>query len=144
MKIVHAPIQMEPRFYEMIRLAVVETEERLIKAGIASAEVREYLAGCRLYLSARMVSCVGVARPLKHRISLNARLLAIYPDEILMIVVHEVCHLLAFKLYGDRGHGRPWQKMMVALGFEPTCTHTLDFSSLQRHREYRIRLRGTF
>ena len=132
MKIVRGPLRMESKFYELIGLALVETQERLIKTGIATAEVREYLNGCRLFLSARMVSSLGVARPLKHCIALNARLLAMYPDEILTIVVHEVCHLLAYQLHGDRGHGRPWQNLMVTLGFEPRCYHSLDVSKLRR------------
>ena len=125
MKIVRAPLRMEPKFYEMIRLAVAETQERLIKADIATPEIRAYLNGCRVFLSGRMVSSVGVARPLKHCIALNARLLAMYPNEILTIVVHEVCHLVAFRLYGERGHGKPWKKLMVRSAVNPCVTTPL-------------------
>jgi predicted SprT family Zn-dependent metalloprotease len=132
MKIVPPPLQMEWKFYEMVRLAVLSTHERLIKADLASPEMREYLNGCRVFLSNRMVSSAGRARPTKHSIGLNARLLTRYPDEILTIVVHELCHLLAYKIYGDRGHGKPWKELMVKLGCEPRYYHTLDVHRLRR------------
>jgi predicted SprT family Zn-dependent metalloprotease len=132
MKIVGGNCRIEPKFYQLIRLAVVRTHERVIKADLASPEVREYLNGCRVFLSNRMVSSAGSAKPKKHCIVLNARLLAKYPNELLTVVVHEVCHLLAFKFYEDCGHGKPWKQLMIRLGCEPRRCHTLDTSGLQR------------
>ena len=137
MKIVRGNLRIEPEFYGMIRLAVVSTHERLIKADLASPEVREYLNGCRVLLSNRMVSSAGIAKVKKHCIVLNLRLLALHPDELLTVVVHEVCHLLAAKLYGERGgHGKEWKELMVALGCVPRRCHALDTSGLRREGQF--------
>lgn len=121
----------EPEFYGKIRASVMTTHELLIKADLATPEVREYLNGCRVFLSKRLVRSAGVAKWRDHCIVLNVRLLAIYPDELPMVVVHEVCHLLAAKLYGQPGHGKPWQQLMLALGYEPRRYHTMDSSKLR-------------
>ena len=139
MKIVRGNLRIEPEFYRMIRLAVVSTHERLIKADLASPEVREYLNGCRVLLSNRLVSSAGIAKVKKHCIVLNLRLLALHPDELLTVVVHEVCHLLAAKLYGVRGgHGKQWKELMVALGCEPRRCHTLDTNGLRRQGRFGV------
>jgi predicted SprT family Zn-dependent metalloprotease len=130
LKIVRGNLRIEPEFYEKIRASVMMTHELLIKADLATPEIREYLNECRVLLSARMVSSAGVARWKLQCIVLNVRLLALYPDALPTTVVHEVCHLLAAKLYGDHGHGKQWKQLMVTLGYEPRRCHTLDPSGL--------------
>jgi predicted SprT family Zn-dependent metalloprotease len=131
MKIVRGKHCIEPEFYEKIRASVIATHELLIKADLATPEVREYLNGCRVLLSRRLVSSAGVARWRKQCIVLNVRLLAIYPDELPTVVVHEVCHLLAAELYGEPGHGKRWKQLMVALGYEPRRYHTMNSSEIR-------------
>jgi len=131
MKIVRGNHRIEPEFYEKIRASVTATHELLIKADLATPEVREYLNGCRVHLSRRLVSSAGVAKWRKQCIVLNIRLLAMYPDELPTVVVHEVCHLLAAELYGEPGHGKRWKQLMVALGYEPRRYHIMNSSEIR-------------
>jgi SprT protein len=79
-----------------------------------------------------MVRAAGQAKLKKHVIVLNVRLLAAHPDQLPNVIVHEVAHLLAYKLYGDRGHGPAWKQLMVAPGFEPRRCHSMDTSVIRR------------
>jgi predicted SprT family Zn-dependent metalloprotease len=123
MKIARGNLSVKPEFYEKVCASVRATHERLIKADLATPEVREYLNGCRVVLSSRMVTSAGIAKLRKHCIHLNVRLLALHPDMLPETVAHEVGHLLAARLYGERGHGEHWKQLMVALGFEPRSCH---------------------
>lgn len=47
-------------------------------------------------------------------------------------VVHEVCHLIAFKLYGDKGHKEGWKHCMLVCGHKPERCHKYDFFEHRR------------
>lgn len=53
---------------------------------------------------------------------------------------HEVCHLVAFALYGSLGlgHGRYWKHVMTKMGQEPSRCHSYDVpdSALRVPRPY--------
>jgi hypothetical protein len=134
MKIERGVSQRYPQFYGKLRESIVTTHERLIQADLATPDIKKYLYGVRVILSERLVSTAGKAKPTESVIILNVRLLAVRPDQLLRILVHEVAHLLAFKLYGDRGHGQAWKQLMVTLGFEPCRCHSLDTSKYRRAR----------
>lgn len=54
-------------------------------------------------------------------------------------VVHELAHVAAWLVAGDRGHGAAWKETMHALGFEPRRTHAMDVSDqpgVQRRWRY--------
>lgn len=50
-------------------------------------------------------------------------------------VVHETCHLIAWKLYKDGGHGKYWKWCMRRLGYEPKRCHSFDFREHKHHIE---------
>jgi len=132
MKIVRSTARLDPQFYGKIRESIVATHERLIRADLATPDIRGYLNGVRVTLSERMVSSAGQAKLNTHSIVLNARLLAANPDHLPQVVAHEVAHLLAHKLHGDRGHGAAWKQLMGALGFEARRCHSLDTRDIRR------------
>lgn len=82
---------------------------------------RKSTVGGRAYLS-------ELFRYGQYRIMLNIPLHAVNDDEykIYETVGHEVAHLVACKIHGDRGHGRMWKNVMVAFGLEPKRCHTMD------------------
>lgn len=41
-------------------------------------------------------------------------------------VPHEFAHLVAFRLYGDNGHGQGWKAVMRDMGLEPTRCHDYE------------------
>ena len=51
---------------------------------------------------------------------------------IQQVVPHEICHLLAYQLYGRvKPHGKEWQALMVNLyGLIPSTTHSLNTDSV--------------
>jgi predicted SprT family Zn-dependent metalloprotease len=132
MKIARSTAQLDPQFYGKIRESVMAAHERLIEAELATPEIRAYLNGVRVILSERLVRSAGQAKVKHHTIVLNVRLLAAHPDQLITVIVHEVAHLLAYKLHGDRGHGPAWKQLMVALGCEPRRCHAMDTSWMRR------------
>ncbi len=132
MKIVRSTALLDAPFYGKVRESIVETHERLIRADLATPDVREYLNGVRVTFSDRMVSTAGKAKLKEHSIVLNAHLLAANPDHLLQVVVHEVAHLLAHKLHGDRGHGPAWKQLMGVLGLEARRCHSLGRRDVRR------------
>lgn len=63
-----------------------------------------------------------------YEISLNIPLLAVNndPDQIDQTVGHEIAHLIAYKVYGDRGHGASWKKVMRYFGLAPERCHDMS------------------
>src|ERR1022692_319228 len=100
MRIVQS-VQYDGQFMARVRESIAATHQRLIGADLETPAIKEYLDGVRVVLSERMVSRAGIAKPLRQTIVLNARLLSIYPNQLLAVIVHEVAHLLAYKFHGD-------------------------------------------
>ena len=120
MKIQRGKTALDPAFYGDLRDAVTTTHALLIKADLASPEVRAYLNEVRVILSSRMVSAAGSAQLRKHSITLNVRMLTEHRHLLLTTVVHEIAHLVACKFFGEPGHGKPWKELMIKLGQQPT------------------------
>lgn len=73
-------------------------------------------------------------------IHLSVELLIEHTDEMLrQIVPHEIAHLAAFTVYGDRGHGQGWKTMMRQLGKTPNRTHDL-VNTIHEARKAKVRL----
>lgn len=59
-----------------------------------------------------------------------------------IIPLHELAHLIAFKLYGDEGHGKCWKNVCIQLGIKPDRCHTLKTpiipgtTKLKTHKGY--------
>lgn len=75
----------------------------------------------------------GTAHLQINKLRFNPVLLAENPSIFIQQVVpHEICHLLAYQLYGRvKPHGKEWQALMVNLyGLSPSTTHSLNTDSV--------------
>lgn len=41
-------------------------------------------------------------------------------------IPHELCHIIAWRLYGDTGHGKGWKYVMQEMGVNGTRCHTMQ------------------
>lgn len=76
----------------------------------------------------------GSARLQTNQIRLNPVLLMDNTQHFFdEVIPHEICHLLAFQLYGRvKPHGAQWQALMANLyGLRPKARHTMDVSKVQ-------------
>ena len=81
----------------------------------------------------------GRAYYYQHLIDLNAVLLKENGQKFIdRTVVHEVAHLIAYKLYGSniRPHGREWANLMVMLGAQPSRCHSYDVTNALIGKSY--------
>ena len=42
------------------------------------------------------------------------------------IIPHELCHFIAYRLFHDDGHGKPWKWCMMRLGLAPDTFHQME------------------
>jgi SprT protein len=76
----------------------------------------------------------GCARLQSNELRFNPVLLSDNMDDFLEEVVpHEVCHLLAYKLFGKvRPHGKEWQSLMIELfGLKGQTYHQMDVTKVK-------------
>jgi SprT protein len=81
----------------------------------------------------------GQANYQHNRIRLNRELLEKYAaDFIAQTVPHEFAHLVAYQKFGRRikPHGSEWKSVMVALGAEPSRTHSFKVAPTRRLRRF--------
>lgn len=79
----------------------------------------------------------GMAIPLKWHLRINPVLMRDNVDDFLdNTIPHELSHLIAHQLYGDkiRPHGREWRSVMRALGCEPSTYHSMDVLMSYLHK----------
>lgn len=78
-------------------------------------------------------TAAGTAYITKNVINFNPVLLQENPEQFIkQTVTHEFAHILAYRVFDDRGHGKDWKRVMVQLGAEPKRCHNYDVSSVQR------------
>jgi predicted SprT family Zn-dependent metalloprotease len=53
-------------------------------------------------------------------------------EEQRQVVIHEICHLIAYKKYKDRGHGKWWKFTMRNCGVEARRCHSINREGLER------------
>jgi SprT protein len=84
----------------------------------------------------RMRSTAGRAWVIKQKIELNFRLLSENLSELETTYLHELAHIVAQALYGnrERGHGYLWAGIMATFGLPPERCHTLETKHLRRKR----------
>lgn len=69
------------------------------------------------------------------RIQLNEQLCKENLEDFINDTVpHEVAHLVAYKVFGDDGHGDGWRSVMRALGLNPTRCHDYETKNVNGKR----------
>lgn len=73
-------------------------------------------------------ACISETRYGRYTIKLNVPLFAHNDDsdQIDNTVGHEIAHLVAFAVYGDRGHGKRWKSVMIRFGLPPERCHSMN------------------
>lgn len=78
-------------------------------------------------------TCAGQADLRNNVLLFNPDIFLRNKEHFLKIIVpHEVAHLVAFRVFGDTGHGPDWKRVMVRLGLPPDRCHNYDVSDLKR------------
>jgi len=75
----------------------------------------------------------------KNKIRLNRYLLEKYGQEFIdRTVVHEVGHLISYRLYGvnGRGHGAAWKRVMRAIGGPTSRCHSYETKAARVTNKY--------
>jgi SprT protein len=87
-------------------------------------------------LRGRMAGRAWLAQNL---IQLNPVLMVENFDDFLETTVgHEFAHLVAWKIYRDKGHGYWWRHVMWKFGIEPNRCHSYDTSTVGNNMRYYI------
>ena len=69
------------------------------------------------------------------RIQLNEQLCKENIEDFINDTIpHEVAHLVAYKVFGDDGHGEGWRSVMRALGLNPTRCHEYNTRNVNGKR----------
>ena len=68
-------------------------------------------------------------------IDLSSSLMRENLDEFVAVTIpHEVAHQVAWDLWGEPAHGKPWKQVMRALDLEPTPWHTMTTAAQRAKR----------
>jgi len=69
---------------------------------------------------------------LRNHIQINSVLFNENKDSFFKRTIpHEVSHLVAYIVFGDRGHGKDWKFVMTRLGCDPSRCHSYDVSNVK-------------
>ncbi len=74
-------------------------------------------------LNRRFSRTIGRAHFEEGIITLSTKVFQAYPRAVSEIIIpHEQAHFVAWRLFKDYGHQRPWKDVMIKLGLPPTAT----------------------
>ena len=80
----------------------------------------------------------GQASLLSWKLTFNPDYFTHYHDRMLsQTVPHEVAHLVAYKIFGDRGHGRFWKMVMRHFGCDPDRCHDMSLEGVKCRKSKR-------
>ena len=123
--------------------AAAELESR---ATVLLAAWRVLDTAVKVVWNERLTTTAGRAFLRNGRVELNPTLLARAPDQVEMVLVHEVAHIAAFRLFGANipAHGRHWRSLMRLAGQPPEVTHKIPVHGLGTTRTRRARRRYVY
>jgi len=81
-------------------------------------------------MNARLTATGGRAFLEEGKIDLSCYLMTNNMDYYKVDTIpHELCHIIAWRLYGDKGHGKGWKYVMHQMGVNGTRCHTRQTKS---------------
>lgn len=87
-------------------------------------------------LNARLTSTAGRAWLQEGFIDLSCYLMSNNPEEFAKNTIpHELCHMIAWRLYQDKGHGKPWKHTMMTMGLPPDTYHTMETLAMAKAKK---------
>lgn len=98
--------------------------------------------GVRVRWNARLRTSAGRAFVQSGRVELNPHLLEQSPGQLRTVLVHEVAHVAAARLFGAHqpAHGRHWRGLMRLAGETPSITHDMPVPRRRRRRYLYLRV----
>lgn len=116
-------------------------EELQARAARLLADWRVPDAAIDVVWNDRLKTSAGRAFVRHGRIELNPHLLGRAPEQVPMVLTHEVAHVAAARLFGVAipAHGRHWRSLMRLAGFPPKVTHDIPIEPRHRVRSRRRR-----
>ena len=79
-----------------------------------------------IIMNARLTATAGRAFLEDGKIDLSCYLMTNNLDLFKIDTIpHELCHIIAWRLYGDKGHGKGWKYVMGEMGVNGKRCHTL-------------------
>jgi predicted SprT family Zn-dependent metalloprotease len=90
----------------------------------------------RVHWNDRLTTTAGRAFVKLGSVELNPTLLQRAPDQLRVVLTHEVAHVAAARLFGQNvaAHGRHWRALMALAGLPPDITHKIPLRNLPRRR----------
>ena len=89
-------------------------------------------------LNARLKTTAGRSFYTQRKIDLSTQLFAEHPDHFVHDTIpHETCHQAAWDLFQEKGHGKPWRRVMIVIGVEPNCCHHMTNTLWEAQKAYR-------
>jgi SprT protein len=88
-------------------------------------------------MNGRLTSTAGRAFLEEGRLEFSKVLYAQNEEQFLNDTVpHELAHIVAYRVFGDRGHGVHWKQVMNFLGFEATRCHSYAVQRRSSAKQY--------
>jgi predicted SprT family Zn-dependent metalloprotease len=79
-----------------------------------------------IVMNNRLTSTAGRAWLDSNKIDLSVYLMAHNEEYFYKVIIpHELCHHIAYRLMGDTKHGKHWKETMVKMGLTPDVYHPL-------------------
>lgn len=61
------------------------------------------------------------------KVDLSVKLYAAFTAEMNWDTIpHELAHHVAYRVFGDKGHGKHWKHVMIRYGLEPRIYHSME------------------
>jgi hypothetical protein len=108
-------------FYQDVTYAVFAIYEILVRAELLTPDVMHYLAGAVIKPTDGLSNAAAATHCRKRTITLNRRFLKKYPQHLQGVLLHEVLHLIDYRVNGHEDHGPSWQRLMVRCGLQPNA-----------------------
>ena len=90
----------------------------------------------RVFWNDRLTTTAGRAFVKLGSVELNPTLLRRAPDQLRVVLTHEVAHIAAARLFGANiaAHGRHWRSLMAHAGLPPDITHKIPVPNVRGRR----------
>lgn len=101
--------------------------EKLVMVQRAAANMYGHRIDFTIVMNSRLTSTAGRAHLESGKLEFSPSLYAANEEEFLNDTVpHEFAHLVAYQIFGDKGHGPAWKQVMIDLGYSPTRLHSYE------------------
>ena len=118
----------------MTNLTLNEQKEKIMDRATEIADEHDINFDLTFNLKGRTA---GKCHPSQRWVKLNPSMFKDnFKEMIGQTLPHEIAHLVAWKEYGERGHGAGWKRVMRRMGLQPDRCHDYDMSNVLKNKIY--------